>query len=295
MAASMWSQPPYDLTEVAEYVEESLVRIECYPDDSDGGSIGSGWAIDTVLPDYAIDEGFQTIIVTAAHVIEPCSYEGTYDPIVLVGNTWYEAPIWDYNEEYDLATLMIEPEVPTLTIYGEKPKLGWWNGILGSPLGIDGVLSTGNISYVSGTDLLSTAAVAPGSSGSPVFDRSGRVLGVLVASLVDGQNMNLIVGAPEICETVLDCGTEAVWQKPLQIKKSVSVIKTTAGRAKVVVANVPNWYIEIYVDGKLKVSRWVNANVRSFNVKIAKPGSVVKVWLYRDGFESKVLTKRLVF
>lgn len=295
VAATLWSQAPYDLTEISEYVQESLVRIECFPDDSDEGWIGSGWVIDQEMPEYAAELGYKSIVITAAHVIEECSYDGTYDPVVRVGNTWYDGAIWDYNEEMDLASLVIEAEVPGLTIYGETPRIGWWNGILGSPLGIDGVLSTGNISYVQGDELLSTAAISPGSSGGPVFDRTGRVLGTVSATLIDGQNMNYIVGAQYICEFVLDCGPEEVWQKPLVIKNSVNVIKTTTGRAKVIVANVPNWYIEIYVDGKLKVSRWVNLNVRSFNVKVAKPGSVVAVWLYRDGFEAKVLKKRLTY
>jgi S1-C subfamily serine protease len=40
-----------------------------------------------------------------------------------------------------------------------------------------------------------TAAIQPGSSGSPLFDSSGAVIGMVTSSLPDAQNMNFAVKA----------------------------------------------------------------------------------------------------
>jgi S1-C subfamily serine protease len=40
-----------------------------------------------------------------------------------------------------------------------------------------------------------TAAIQPGSSGSPLFDSSGAVIGLVTSSIPDAQNMNFAVKA----------------------------------------------------------------------------------------------------
>lgn len=70
--------------------------------------------------------------------------------------------------------------------------------IVGNPEGLEGTVSTGVISGKrmtrSGTVLLQVdAPISPGSSGGPVLDRNGRVIGVVEMFFTHGQNLNFAV------------------------------------------------------------------------------------------------------
>lgn len=43
-----------------------------------------------------------------------------------------------------------------------------------------------------------TAAISPGSSGSPVLNKSGEILGIAVSIIQGAQNLNLIIGSEEL-------------------------------------------------------------------------------------------------
>jgi len=71
--------------------------------------------------------------------------------------------------------------------------------VIGNPQGMEGTLSTGIVSSVreldSGKLLQITAPISPGSSGGPVLNTAGSVIGVAVATIKGGQNLNLAVPA----------------------------------------------------------------------------------------------------
>jgi uncharacterized protein YecT (DUF1311 family) len=66
-----------------------------------------------------------------------------------------------------------------------------------SPLGLEGTLSEGIVSAVrrEGSDeiLQIPAAISPGSSGSPVFNTKGQVVGIAVARIEGGQSLNFAI------------------------------------------------------------------------------------------------------
>ena len=68
--------------------------------------------------------------------------------------------------------------------------------VLGHPLGRSEVLVTkGNImggDEMNPSGFLISAPISPGSSGSPVFDRQGRLIGIVVSSYTRGQNINRV-------------------------------------------------------------------------------------------------------
>jgi hypothetical protein len=70
---------------------------------------------------------------------------------------------------------------------------------IGNPQGLEGTFSSGIVSSVRavGSDRLIqiTAAISPGSSGGPVFNDRGQVIGVSVATFADGQNLNFAIPA----------------------------------------------------------------------------------------------------
>ena len=70
---------------------------------------------------------------------------------------------------------------------------------IGNPIGLEGTFSQGIVSGVRalGPDriLQITAPISPGSSGGPVLDQTGTVVGVSVMSVVSGQNLNFAIPA----------------------------------------------------------------------------------------------------
>jgi hypothetical protein len=92
--------------------------------------------------------------------------------------------------------------VPTITKNGIKisdtlPEVGENIFAIGNPRGLSGTISEGIVSGVrllENNDLFQiTAPVSPGSSGGPVLNRKGEVIGVSVASLTSGQNLNFAI------------------------------------------------------------------------------------------------------
>jgi S1-C subfamily serine protease/class 3 adenylate cyclase len=74
------------------------------------------------------------------------------------------------------------------------PQPGTRIAVIGSPLALEGSLSEGivsaNRSGEDGSWLQISAPISPGSSGSPVLDRHGRVVGVATVIAKEGQNVN---------------------------------------------------------------------------------------------------------
>ncbi len=92
-------------------------------------------------------------------------------------------------------------------------KVGQDVFVLGHPQGISNqIISSGIVSSESflfpgndykGKDIVfkgftTTAAVSPGSSGSPVLNGLGEIMGIAVSVLRGGQNLNVIIGSEEL-------------------------------------------------------------------------------------------------
>jgi serine protease Do len=87
---------------------------------------------------------------------------------------------------------------PSLKMGAALPEAGERVVVVGSPLGLEQTISDG---VVSGTRQLSgvgeilqiSAPISPGSSGSPVVNLRGEVVGVATLQIVKGQNLNFAV------------------------------------------------------------------------------------------------------
>ena len=92
---------------------------------------------------------------------------------------------------------------------------------VGNPRGLEGTFSQGIISSIRpvGIDRLIqiTAPLSPGSSGGPVLNRKGEVIGVSVLTIRDGQNLNFAIPSNYL-KTLL---TKVGYAKPLSQAKSV--------------------------------------------------------------------------
>jgi S1-C subfamily serine protease len=100
----------------------------------------------------------------------------------------------------DLAILQAEGRNLPFVPLGDSDgvKVGEAVCVIGSPMLLEGTVSAGIISAVrelrDGRKLLQiTAPISKGSSGSPVFNRKGEVIGVISFTLSEGQNFNIAV------------------------------------------------------------------------------------------------------
>ena len=99
----------------------------------------------------------------------------------------------------DLALCRMEAtaDVTPLTLAPESPKPGTTVYAIGNPKGLEKTISQGLFTGFRDLDgqkvVQISAAISPGSSGGPVLNAAGLVVGVAVSSLKDGQNLNFAV------------------------------------------------------------------------------------------------------
>ena len=177
--------PAQTAEQIAEKALASTVYLEMK--DRNGTTLGFG-------------SGFfvrENLIATNYHVIEGAA-QGTAK---LVGKytTYNIEGITATDEINDLVLLKV-------TAYGIKPlllgdsdnvRIGATVYVAGNPKGLEGTFSDGIISSrrdkYTKERLQMTAPISPGSSGGPVLNRKGEVIGVSFMSLEGGQNLNFAI------------------------------------------------------------------------------------------------------
>lgn len=180
--------------EIARKALPAVVLLICDDSATEGVVQGSG---------FFIKPG---ILVTNYHVIK-----GNTRGVVQVAfgskrekKNFRIARIIAYDEESDLALLSIpaakEAKVPYLflALENESVDVGETIYALGNPEGLVGTISPGIISANQRSSqkkarLQITAPISNGSSGGPVVNGKGQVVGVAVGSFSEGQNLNFAV------------------------------------------------------------------------------------------------------
>jgi S1-C subfamily serine protease len=76
--------------------------------------------------------------------------------------------------------------------------------VIGNPTGLTGSVSDGIISaFRENRSLIQiTAPISPGSSGSPVMDENGQVIGVARSVSKQGQNLNFAIAVEKVAATL---------------------------------------------------------------------------------------------
>ena len=206
-ASSLPGYPPNDLVNLAETTTKSVVSIIC------GSSIGSGWSASVNLTQADSQKGYKSIVITNHHVISSCTTTGDVT-IVLSNQTRVAGVVSAWDESNDLASVLTTTAIPKLRWEGQTPQQGWWVGVIGSPLGFPGILTTGIVSSINKSTFRGTtdAAINPGNSGGPVFDRSGRVVGLATAKYINAENFGIFHGTPLLCIKIFSCpNPSGIW------------------------------------------------------------------------------------
>ena len=199
---------PTDLVSLAAETTKSVVTVLC------GSGLGSGWSINAALSTANISNGYKSYIITNHHVIASCT--GTRNvSLVLSDQTRVSGYVYAWDEANDVAGILTSTSIAPLNWRGATPQQGWWVGIIGSPLGFPGILTSGIVSSVNTSTFLGTtnAAINPGNSGGPVFDRSGRVIGLATAKYINAENFGIFNGTPLLCNKIIVCtSTSQIWE-----------------------------------------------------------------------------------
>lgn len=139
------------------------------------------------------------LLVTNFHVMM-----GADSATVIIGSeTYNDVSVVASNSEYDIAVLKIPGEnldwLP-LASGTNSVTLGEKVAAMGNPQGLRGSVSEGIVSTVerkldgvSFNLIQTTAPISPGSSGGPLLNMRGEVIGVNTMSHLEGQNLNFAV------------------------------------------------------------------------------------------------------
>lgn len=178
---SCFGQSAQDIARKAFY---SVVLLEMTDSSGQPLSLGSGFFIS------------DNVIATNAHVIEGAS--GGTAKLVENSHAMQILGTVAIDRHADLALLKVDKSAPALNL-SQNPSLNVGDKVyvVGNPLGLEGTFSEGIISAIRHLDadsmLQMTAPISPGSSGGPVMDAVGNVIGIAEATFKDGQNLNLAV------------------------------------------------------------------------------------------------------
>lgn len=189
----------YSVCCYAQNVQNIIPKIKdavftVYAEDEDGEvtSSGSGFFISSA-----------GIGITNFHVLEG-AYGGK---IKDVNGKYYRIKyIVDYNPQYDLVKFKVDNQSPTkfLSLCPTTPLQGEQVISYSTPLGIfENTVSTGIVSSVrkmTGYEsvIQITAPISHGSSGSPVLNSHGQVIGVATFGYEEGQSLNFAVSVSQI-------------------------------------------------------------------------------------------------
>ena len=181
------------LPELVKRVKPSAVAIETFDQKGNTISRGSGFFV-------AADK-----IITNRHVIEKSSRVEIH---LMDGRKFVSKGVVAIDGEGDLAILQVDipknSAIP-LPIVRNVPQEGESIVVIGNPFGLEGSVSNGIVSAVReisgyGKIIQITAPISPGSSGSPVVNMSGQVIGIATLQAAEGQSLNFAVPAERISQ-----------------------------------------------------------------------------------------------
>jgi len=187
-----------DWEAVAAAVRPSVVAIDVQL--QNGAAKGSGVVVDT--------DGH---VITNNHVVDGSTADGI--SVTLSDGRIYQATVVGTDPTTDLAVLLITdpPQDLAAAVVADSDTVAVGAPVMavGNPLGLDSTVTTGIVSALDrpvstsdGSDTTVTnaiqidAAVNPGNSGGPLFDASGKVVGITssIASLSSGTSSSGSIG-----------------------------------------------------------------------------------------------------
>ncbi len=185
-----------NLPAIIKKIQPSIVSILISNREGNVSGQGSGFFIN--------QEGD---LITSRHVLEGASRANV---ITSDGKEYPIKKVVAEDPDGDLILVSIDLEnskVKPLNVRSTSPETGEHVIVIGTPLGLEKTVSDGIVSAVRevpgfGKIIQVTAPISPGSSGSPVVDMKGEVIGIATFFIVAGQNLNFAIPGERISRLV---------------------------------------------------------------------------------------------
>jgi putative serine protease PepD len=183
-----------DTAATAARVQDSVFTV------TTGNVSGSAWVVGHA--------GAASNLITNYHVVSDPWKAGDRHVVLHAGADQWDGVIIDVSEGTDLAVIEVQASFPILERATGVPSVGDPVLAFGSPLGLDDTVSTGIVSAIrtEGFDdyIQFSAPVSPGSSGGPLVDAEGRVLGVTVMKAVaeGAEGLGFAIPIGVVCDVV---------------------------------------------------------------------------------------------
>ncbi len=207
-------QKEMDVSDIHKMISPSVVSIVVYNDRREVSGRGTGF--------FTSASGE---VVTNHHVMKGSSHA---EIKTAGGNTYPVTGVIAEDAANDiirLATGAPAGSAKPLRISTYRPQVGEKVVVIGSPLGLEQTVSDGIVSaYRKWRDyrivLQITAPISPGSSGSPVVNLRGEVIGMAFMQFMQGQNLNFCIPGEVILSLGPGPGTSlsAISASPAQDK-----------------------------------------------------------------------------
>lgn len=195
---------------VKENIQNNLpATVTIYMAGEEGGGQGSGVVVRS-----------DGLIITCFHVIDDIREGVVHFPD---GKTYPIAEVLAVDPVNDIALIRVNGSgfKPVRLQKTNKIEIGDEIVAIGSPRGEETTVSTGIISSVrkESNKLQFTAPISNGSSGGPLFNNYGELIGIAAASKVNAQNLNFAIPSSEI-ELLLTPSNTSVIQPQAPLKVS---------------------------------------------------------------------------
>ena len=185
-------KPIESLPTLIKIIKPSVVIVFAYDDKGEFLKLGSGF--------FVSQNGD---IITNYHLFERAKSAEVKTPD---GKIYSVPRIVAVDNQSDIVRISIDiasPYVHPLPLCTTLPEVGERIIVYGSPLGLEKTVSDGIVSAIRevpayGKVIQITAPVSPGSSGSPVLNMKGEVIGVATFQIVKGQNLNFAIPSEKI-------------------------------------------------------------------------------------------------
>ncbi|HET6764057.1 MAG TPA: trypsin-like peptidase domain-containing protein [Longimicrobiaceae bacterium] len=183
------AQAPLSIPAIVRMAGDAVVTLHVYDQAGRRTTLGSGF----FLPDGRIVTNLH--VVRGGARVEVIGASGQ-----LLGSIPFAEAV---SEEADLALLPRLAGVRRhLPLAGARPQVGESVVVIGAPEGLSNTVSNGIVSafrQVEGRPRMQISApISPGSSGGPVLNGRGQVVGVSLSILEGGQNLNFAVPLEDV-------------------------------------------------------------------------------------------------